>query len=164
VGHLARKHAHFSERNFEGFVGNFNLNWAVTGKTRITAGWARNLTNFQLAPGSFSSPDPLFPYERFSTSYVSSNRFFIAPIWQISEKIAMRLRYDFQLNDHLGAVESLPRAERVDTLHSGLVAVDWQPLRALLVTGQLQRDHRSSSHRGFDYDSAAASVSARLNF
>ena len=53
VGHFARNHAHFPQRDFEGFVGNFNLNWAVTGKTRITAGWARDLFNFQLAPGQF---------------------------------------------------------------------------------------------------------------
>ena len=47
-------HAHFPQRDFDGFVGNFNLNWAVTGKTRIAAGWARDLFNFQLAPGQIS--------------------------------------------------------------------------------------------------------------
>ena len=41
VGYFSRKHAHFSDRNFAGFVGSFNVNWDVTSKTRVTAGWAR---------------------------------------------------------------------------------------------------------------------------
>jgi exopolysaccharide biosynthesis operon protein EpsL len=162
VGYFARKHDHFPQRDFEGFVGNMNLNWAVTGKTRITTGWARDLANFQLAPGSFNFPNS--PFERFSASYVSVNRVFVAPIWQISEKIALRLRYEFQVRDHLGAVESLPGGNRTDTAHSALAALDWQPLRALFISGALQRDHRSSDHRGFNFDSSAASISARLNF
>jgi exopolysaccharide biosynthesis operon protein EpsL len=161
VGHYARKHPHIPVRDFDGFVGNFNLNWAVTSKTRAVLGWSRDLSNFQLAPGSFQG-SPY--YEPFSTSYVSMNRVFFAPVWQITEKVALRLRYDYILRDHLGAVESLPGGNRTDTQHSGLIALDWQPLRALFISGALQRDHRSSDHRGFDFNSSAASVSARLNF
>jgi hypothetical protein len=161
VGHLARHHAHFPERDFEGFVGNFNLNWAATGKTRVVAGWARDLLNFQLAPNTFVG-SPFF--QPFSSSYVAANRVFFAPVWQMTEKVALRLRYDFILRDHLGAIQFVPGGDRTDTSHSGMIAVDWQPLRALFISGALQRDHRSSDHRGFDFDSSAASVSARLNF
>ncbi len=101
VGHFARHHAHFPQRDFDGFVGNFNLNWAVTGQTRITAGWARDLFNFQVAPGQFQN-SPFF--EPFSASYASANRVFFAPVWQITEKVALRLRYDYSLRDYLGAV------------------------------------------------------------
>ena len=161
VGHFARKHPHFPERDFDGFVGNFNLNWAVTGKTRIVAGWARDLANFQTAPGSFQN-SPY--YQPFSASYVSIDRLFLAPVWQITEKVALRLRYDFMMRDHLGAVVFVPGGDRNDTQHSGLLALDWQPLRALFISGALQRDRRRSDHRGFDFDSSAASISARLNF
>jgi exopolysaccharide biosynthesis operon protein EpsL len=161
VGHLARRHAHFPERDFEGFVGNFNLNWAVTGKTRVVAGWARDLLNFQLAPNTFVG-SPFF--QPFSSSYVAANRVFFAPVWQVTEKVALRLRYDFILRDHLGAIQFVPGGDRTDKSHSGMIAVDWQPLRALFISGVLQRDHRSSDHTGFNFDSSAASVSARLNF
>jgi exopolysaccharide biosynthesis operon protein EpsL len=161
VGHLARNHAHFPQRDFDGFVGNLNLNWGVTAKTRVLIGWARDLVNFQLAPGQFAG-SPIF--QQFSSSYVAANRVFIAPVWQITEKVSLRLRYDFALRDHLGAVESLPGGDRTDKHHSGLIALDWQPLRALFLSGALHRDHRSSDHRGFNFDSSAASVSARLNF
>ncbi|SFH17669.1 exopolysaccharide biosynthesis operon protein EpsL [Nitrosospira sp. Nsp14] len=161
VGHFARHHAHFPQRDFDGFVGNFNLNWAVTGQTRITAGWARDLFNFQVAPGQFQN-SPFF--DPFSASFASANRVFFAPVWQITEKVALRLRYDYSLRDYLGAVEMVPGGSRTDTQHSGLIALDWQPLRAVFLSGALQRDHRSSDHRGFDFDASSASVSARLNF
>jgi exopolysaccharide biosynthesis operon protein EpsL len=161
VGHLARHHAHFPQRDFDGFVGNFNLNWAVTGQTRITAGWTRDLFNFQLAPGQFQN-SPFF--DQFSASYGSANRVFFAPVWQITEKVALRLRYDYSLRDYLGAVVTVPGGNRTDTQHTGLIALDWQPLRAVFISGALQRDHRSSDHRGFDFDASSASVSARLNF
>src|SRR5688500_4018523 len=43
AGYLKREHVHFPQRDFAGFVGNFNLNWAITSKTRVTASWARQL-------------------------------------------------------------------------------------------------------------------------
>ncbi|MBA4142640.1 MAG: putative exosortase B-associated extracellular polysaccharide biosynthesis transporter EpsL [Nitrosospira sp.] len=161
AGYFTRKHAHFPQRDFDGFVGNLNLNWAVTEKTRITASWARNLGNFQTAPNSFLN-SPFF--DRFSSSYAATHHFFFSPVWQITRKTALRLRYDYILRDYLGAVISLPSEHRTDSQHSGLIALDWQPLNALFISGALQRDHRSSNVRGFNFDSAAASISARINF
>jgi exopolysaccharide biosynthesis operon protein EpsL len=161
VGHYARNHPHFPQRDFSGFVGNFSVNWGVTEKTRVSVGWTRDLSNFQLAPGSFQ---PERFYQPFSASYVVSDRLFVAPVWKITGTLALRLRYDYLLRDHLGAVESLPGGDRTDRQHSGLVALDWQPLRALFISGALQRDHRTSDHRGFNFDASSASISARLNF
>ncbi|MDQ3185481.1 MAG: putative exosortase B-associated extracellular polysaccharide biosynthesis transporter EpsL [Pseudomonadota bacterium] len=159
AAYLARDHAHFPQRDFSGFVGNFNVNWAATGKIRVNAGWARDLSNFQTAPNF-----QFVGFRSFSSSYLASDRFFFAPIWQITEKTALRIRYEYSIRDFLGAVAFFPENRR-DTAHSALIALDWQPLRApLLVSTTLQRDHRSSNLMGFDFDSAAASVTARLNF
>ena len=68
AGHYARDHTHIPQRDFDGFVGNFNLNWAVTSKTRVVLGWARDLGNMQLAPGSFQNSPLLsshFPLAMF---------------------------------------------------------------------------------------------------
>jgi exopolysaccharide biosynthesis operon protein EpsL len=159
VGHLDRKHAHFHQRDFSGIVANFNLNWAVTSKTRITASWARELFNSQT-----SLAFQLRGFETFSSSFAVNNRFTFMPVWQISEKTALRLRYDYSMRDFQGAVAAIPNPDRSDSIHSGLIAFDWRPMNMLWVSATLQRDHRTSTHRGFDYDSAAASVSARLNF
>ncbi|ARO86563.1 putative exosortase B-associated extracellular polysaccharide biosynthesis transporter EpsL [Nitrosospira lacus] len=158
AGHLERNHAHFPQRDFSGFVGNFNLNWAPTAKTRISMSWARELSNFQTA-----SAFQLSQFQRFSSSYIATNRFSLSPVWQITDKTALRMRYDFIVRDFLGAVISLP-ADRSDTMHSGLIALDWKPLNMLSMSAVFQRDHRSSSLTGFDFDSTAGSVTARLSF
>jgi exopolysaccharide biosynthesis operon protein EpsL len=158
VGHFERKHAHFSQRDFSGFVGNFNVNWTVTSKTRITAGWARDLSNFQTAP-SFLFGN----LAQFSSSYAITDRFSLTPVWQISPKTSLRLRYEYTAREFHGAV--IPVASnRSDTQHTGLITLDWQPLNMLLVSATLQRDHRSSNLLGFDYNVNSGSISARLNF
>jgi exopolysaccharide biosynthesis operon protein EpsL len=160
VGYLSREHKHFPQRDFAGFVGNFNLNWAVTSKVRVTASWARQLSNYQTVGSAFLNPN----FARFSSSFVSSNRFSLAPLWQITEKIALRMRYDYVLSDWHGAIIQLPTDSRSDSMHSGLIALDWQPLKILFLSAAFHRDRRVSNLRGFDFDSTAGSFSAKLNF
>lgn len=159
VAHFERKHEHFHQRDFSGFIGNFDFNWAVTGKTRLTASWARDLSNFQTA-----SNFQLAQFQPFSSSYVATNRFSLAPVWQISAKTALRLRYDYITRDFLGAVIPIPGDNRSDSQHTGLIALDWQALNSLFVSATLQRDHRTSNLDTYKYDNTVATVSARLNF
>lgn len=159
AGYLTREHAHFRQRDFNGFVGNFNVDWAATSKIHVQGGWAHDLLNFQ------TSPRFLFPgFSPFSASYGVIDRFFFAPVWQITEKTALRLRYDYSMLSLRGAVIPLASDNRSDSTHSGLIAMDWRPLNAVMVSASLVRDHRSSNLRGFDYDVTAASISATLNF
>ena len=160
VGYLQRKHAHFSQRDFAGFVGDLNINWLLTSKLQLTGGWSRQLSNYQTAPFAFQNSI----FERFSSSFMAINRFSIAPVWQITEKTALRVRYDYVLSDFHGAVIPLPTGNRSDQMHSGLVALDWRPLNTLYLSAAFHRDHRTSNHRGFDFDSTSGSVSATLNF
>ena len=158
IGYLERKHAHFAQRDFAGFVGNFNFNWAITAKTRIIASWARDLANSQTA-STFRLPG----FAPFSSSYAVNNLFSLGPVWQITEKTALRLRYDYNIRDFLGPVSAVPEL-RHDSQHSGLIELDWQPVRAIFLSASLRKDIRASNLRGFDYDSTAGSVTARLNF
>lgn len=159
IAHLDRKHDHFSQRNFAGFIGNFDFNWNVTSKTRLTASWTRTLSNFQTA-ATFQ----LTQFQPFSSSYAATNRLSLMPVWQISEKTTLRLRYDYITRDFLGAVIPIPGDHRTDTQHTGLIAMDWQPLNSLFVSASLQRDHRSSNLATYRYDNTIATISARLNF
>ncbi len=159
AGHFSREHEHFPVRDFGGFVGNFDLNWTITSKTRITASWARQLSNYQTA-FTFQLPG----YQRFSSSFIATDRFTIAPVWQITDKTALRLRYDYVLSDFKGGVVPVPAGIRSDSMHSGLIALDWQPLKVLFLSAAFHRDHRTSNFRGFDFNSTAGSVSARLSF
>jgi exopolysaccharide biosynthesis operon protein EpsL len=158
AGHFQRKHAHFSQRDFSGFVGNFDFNWTITAKTRITAAWARDIANFQTA-SNFLFHD----FALFSSSYATTNRFSLTPVWQISPKTSLRLRYEYTARDFHGPVIPV-LANRSDTTHSGQIALDWQPLNMVTVNATLQREHRSSNLFGFDYNVSSGSISAKLNF
>lgn len=161
AAHLERKHDHFPQRDFSGFVGNFNLNWAITGNTRLTAGWAQDLANFQTAAGN---PGLNTGFQNFSSSYIATNRFFLEPAWQINAKTTLRLHYDHSTQDFLGPVSIIQFEARSDTLNSGLITLDWQPVNAFFLSATLQHDRRSSNLAGFDFNRSAASVTARVNF
>ncbi len=161
AGYLQREHAHFPQRDFNGFVGNFNLNWAITEKTRLMASWSHDLINFQTAADFQLNP---LLFQRWSSSYAVTDRFTVAPSWQITAKTQLRLRYDYVMRDFRGGVSLLPFEPRSDSQHSAHIALDWQPMNVLLITGMLQKDRRSSSLRGFDYDSNAASLAVRFTF
>lgn len=158
IGYLERKHAHFAQRNYAGFVANFNFNWAITSKTRLTASWRRDISNSQTA-SAFRLPG----FDPFSSSFAISNRFSVEPVWQITEKTALRLRYDYTTRDFLGPIVSLPE-NRHDSQHTGLIELDWRPIQAIFLSASLRKDLRTSNLRGFDYDSNSASVTARLSF
>jgi len=159
VGYFKRTHAHFSDRNFEGPVGNFNLKWAVTSKTRITTGWSHDLFNSQTAANFlFTQVGSVF-----SSSYFINEAFYIMPIWQITAKTALRVRYDYTTRHYKGPVAPVP-FERIDSQHSAMIALDWQPYEKIFLSAEFRRDHRNSNLQGFGYDVTAGSLIARLNF
>jgi hypothetical protein len=163
AGHLQRKHDNFSQRDFSGFVGNFNLNYAMTGKTRFTASWARTLGNFQTAA---DNPGLNSIFQEFATSYMKTDRFSLGPVWQIDDKVALRVRYDYSMIDFLGGVTNIATSldQRSDKMHSGMVALDWQLHKAFTLSAMLNHDNRSSNLSGFGFHRSAASVTARITF
>jgi len=163
AGHLQRNHDNFSQRDFSGFVGNFNLNWAMTGKTRLVASWARTLGNFQTsATGTAFNP----VFDQFATSYLKTDRFSLEPTWQIDDKVALRMRYDYSMMDFLGGVTTSATSldQRNDKMHSGMVALDWQLHKTFSLSAMLNHDHRNSNLTGFGFHRSAASVTARITF
>ena len=127
-------------------------------KPDLSGGWARDLANFQT-----STNFQLANFASYSSSYFVGDRFWVTPVWQITQKTALRLRYEYSVRDYLGSVVSFPDS-RHDSMHSGQVSLDWEPIRAIALSALLQRNHRSSNLRGFDYDNIAGSISVRLNF
>jgi exopolysaccharide biosynthesis operon protein EpsL len=145
---LERTHANFSQRDYSGWVGNFDLNWGITGKTRLSTGYARELANFVQA----------------SSSYIVTNRVFAGPSWEITSKAVARARYDYSTRDFLGPVAATPLNDRVDTIKSMSVGVDWQPTRNFTFSASLQNDKRSSNLPGLDFKSTTATLAAQMTF
>ena len=165
AGHLQRNHEHYAQRDFSGFVGNFNFNWAMTGKTKLTASWERTLRNFQTAADAANS-GLSSGYQPFATSYIATDRFSIGPAWQIDDKVTLRTRYDYSMMDFLGGATTIATSldQRNDRMHSGMIALDWLPHKLLSISAMLNHDRRTSNLTGFDFHRSAASVTARITF
>lgn len=148
LSHFDRRHEGLPARDFSGMTGQVDATWDVTAKTKIAAGLVREL-------GSYQTTD---------ASYFVSNRFFVAPTWKPTEKTAVRFRYDHGVRTFKGPLPGFAGTGRRDTPNVALLAVDWQPLRALKLTASAQRDNRRSSEPGFDYKSNSVGISALISF
>lgn len=148
AAHHERKHAHFAARDYGGNTGNVNLNWEITGKTFLAATLARELSS----------------YQAINSSYSTTDRVTLSPYWQFGAKTALRGRYDYARRDYRGAIAPTPFNDRSDTLRSGMLSLEYQPLRALSLSTSLQSDKRASNLPGLDYDATVAAVSAQLSF
>jgi exopolysaccharide biosynthesis operon protein EpsL len=148
AAYMDRSHDHFSERDFAGGVGNLNVKWEITGKTALTAGLSRELTSYQTD----------------YSSYIRIDHFVLSPVWQISEKTALRGRYDYAKLDYRGAIAVTPFNGRADTQRTAALVLEWQPLRSLSLNATLQNDRRTSNIPGFDFESMMAGVSAQMTF
>lgn len=146
LAHIDRKHTHYGARDYAGNVGNINLGWSVFGKSSLSLGLARELAS----------------YQTFTSSYTSTDRLTVAPYWQIGSKTGLRAKYDYAQRDYLGAIVATPANSRSDTLRTVMIALEWQPLRSVLVSTSLQNEKRTSNQAGLDYESNMLGVTAQL--
>ncbi len=152
AAYLARTHAHFSERDFAGIVGNLNVNWAITDKTSLTAGYSHELSSYQTTAAT-----------SYTSSYVSTDRLTFSPLWKISEKTALRARLNYAHQRYLGATDNT-LSNRVDTLRTSMIGLEWKPLSTLSLGASLQNEKRTSNQPGLDYKDTIAGVTAQLSF
>lgn len=148
LGFMQRSNDGLAARNYSGVVGDLNLGYALTAKTSITGGFARNL----------------YSYQTNSDSYVVQNSAYIAPVWKLSEKTAVKLRFDHLLLYFKGPLPGYAPDYREDQVNQATLSFEWQPLRSLKVVTSLLRDVRASNTFGDDYKSTGASITAVASF
>jgi exopolysaccharide biosynthesis operon protein EpsL len=147
LGYVDRQHDHFSQRDYDGMVGKVEYQWATTDKLQINTSLGRNLFSFQEAGNSYYVADTLS----------------IGPVWKVSDKTAIRLRYDYSKRDYRGAIVPVSNL-RQDDVQSFVLGAEWRPRQTILVNATLQRDTRSSNFNNFDYDANAIGINAQLLF
>lgn len=145
---VRRTHPHFAQLDFSGLTTSVNLNWNLSGKSALTAGWARELSSYQTS----------------NTSYTQTDRFSVGPIWQISPKTSLRLRHEVAQLDFFGSPAGVLATQRSDTTRDTSLSFDWQPHKHLALSAALQNVSRASSLPGFDFDSRIATVSAQFTY
>ena len=148
VTRLQRKHQHFVQRDFGGTAGRLDYTLMPAGKLQLKLSAARDIASYQTA----------------NHSYYVNESFAFTPVWQISDKVALRLNLESSQRDFLGgAALALPVARR-DHGRSVQLSLDWSPLRFLQLTFSLQHDERSSNDANLGFEANAASVTAQISF
>ena len=143
LGYLKRQHDSDTQRDFSGVVGNAVVSWAITGKTSIAGGIARDLSGTgDVAGGS-----------------VRSDRVFIGPIWRVTPLVAVNLRYDHvhrAWEDVPAGTLNVGRDESANILSA---AVEWQPLRWMSVSGYVRGERQTSNaNTGYHNTTVGAAV------
>jgi exopolysaccharide biosynthesis operon protein EpsL len=145
---LERKHDNFAGRDYNGTAGNFDYVFTPTGKLQFKLSATRAVGSYQENAHSYSVNDSLV----------------FAPAWQISAKTALRLNVEQSRRDYLGGAVAPPVTGRQDRMRTAQLSLDWSPLRALTLTGSLQRDMRSTNQANLDFEASAASITAQISF
>lgn len=145
VARLERQRDAAASSEFSGVVGRLNLNWMITGKTRMDAGVIRELASYQ--PGT--------------SSYYDGERLYISPVWKPTEKTAIRLRLDQGIRHYKGVVGYEGRR---DELGQAGVSVEWEPRRFVKLIASLSHDKRTSNFVGLDYKASVIGGTALFTF
>jgi exopolysaccharide biosynthesis operon protein EpsL len=148
LGHLRRTHDGAPQRDFSGPVGSANLTWNITGKTRLEAGVARDLSASGLDIGG----------------HVQSTRYFIGPVWNATALTSVSLRFDRTNRNWVDVPAGSLEANREDMVQSASLGVDWAPRRWVTVSAALRNERLTSNIPGANYRNTATSLAAKFTF
>jgi exopolysaccharide biosynthesis operon protein EpsL len=159
AAHVNRTHPQNARLDYSGLNTGIKLNWNITGKTSLAAGWMRELASSQ---HDANSPKDDFNY---NSTHVQTNRFSLGPVWKASAKTVVRLNYELAQRDFRGSPTGVDTtAQLSDTLRNTSLAVAWQPYRYLTLGASLQKTTRTSNLADLDYDSNMATLSAQFSY
>ena len=149
IGHVDRTYANDTQRNFSGVTSAVNAQWDATAKVSVEGAVQREF----------------IPFLTLGSSYIASDRVYIAPVWNATSRIKVRARYDVASRHYDGAAFGAADASgRRDTYRVTSLSVEWQPVRAATVSLTLQQIRNNSNVPGAAYDSNGANLAARLSF
>ncbi|HYD77128.1 XrtB/PEP-CTERM-associated polysaccharide biosynthesis outer membrane protein EpsL [Ramlibacter sp.] len=145
LGHLEREHSGAPTRDFSGVVGSVGVNWDITGKTSLTAGYARDLGSYLFGTGG----------------HLSSDRWFVGPTWRATDLITVNLRYEHETRHWEDVTGSLD-VGRKDKFNVGTLGVEWAVRRSVTLGAQYRHERRSSSLPVFNYRANVIGLTAKL--
>lgn len=147
LARVERKHDNVPERDYTGTTGLLDWRWDPTAHLGVNLSAARDIVSYQNA----------------TSSYYTNDRLSIAPIWLMSAKTSLGLRYEQNWRDYQGAVTSVAvaREDRVRVVGLNLV---WAPTTMVSVTGAFHREKLTSNISAFEYTANIASLSVQARF
>jgi exopolysaccharide biosynthesis operon protein EpsL len=145
LGWLERDHDATATRDFDGIVGSLGVNWEITAKTRLAAGYARDLGSYVFGTGG----------------HLESDRWYIGPTWRATELISVNLRYEHE-NRRFKDVTGSADTGRRDRFNVATLGVEWNVRRSVTLGAQYRNERRSSSLPAFNYRANVIGLTARL--
>lgn len=145
--YLRRKHAHFSSRDYGGWVGQLGYEYSYSDKTTLSASYQRNISASQLTTSSF---------------YLSDG-FLLSSQWAATGHVSAAARLGWTLRRYLGEIVSVAtrREERVASLGFDL---SYRPQRFVEMTTGFVAERRNSNDNAFDYMDKKLLLSANVKF
>lgn len=147
TAYISRTHPHYPQRNYSGLNADADFTWAISGKSTLTAGWARELSSFQNNNFNFAKTDS----------------FSVGPAWQPSPKVTVNFKYKLAFRDYMGDPFGSTTSQRSDTYRDMSLSLDWQPTSSLTLSTSLQKSKRTSNQSNLEYDSNMATFSAQYS-
>jgi Uncharacterized protein conserved in bacteria (DUF2320). len=148
LGHLDRTHDSAPQRDFSGFVGDATVNWEITGKTRLLASVARDLSATGLATGG----------------HVRSNRAWVQPVWKPTVHTAVNLRYEHISRTWSDVPAGSLDQGRHETIRNALIGFDWEPRPSLLVSTSIRSERLKSNLFFSGYRATIYGIAAKVYF
>ena len=151
VGRLERTHPGAPQRDFSGFVGDATVNWEITGKTRLLAQVAHDLSasGFDLSG---------------SGGHVASNRFFVQPTWNATVQTAVHLRYQYVRRSWEDVPAGSPDVGRHENVQSVGLGVDWAPRPKITVSASVRNERQKSNLDFGNYHATIYGVAGKFYF
>lgn len=144
LARVDRRHEDLGFRDFSGAAHELAWRWVPTGRTEVT----------------FASQRTLAPwFELLSASYRIDDTWTVAPAWEVTDRVKLRLFAYRTATDYRGEVDLPAEGRRHDVLRGTQLAAEWTPLRGVTLVATVHRDRRSSSDPLARFDVVAATLS-----
>lgn len=147
VAQVERHYDNLSERNYDGT--RLQIDYALKATSKITVNVAYR--------------QDMVPYTDTRSSYYLARTLGVAPLWQITPKLALRLNLSRERRDFRGAAPGgTLRPEETVTLRG--LTMDWSPLDMIRLSASHQRESRDSPNQAESFDANVSQISANLRF
>ena len=147
VAQVERHYDNLSERNYDGT--RLQIDYALKATSKITVNVAYR--------------QDMVPYTDTRSSYYLARTLGVAPLWQITPKLALRLNLSRERRDFRGAAPGgTLRPEETVTLRG--LTMDWSPIDMIRLSASHQRESRDSPNQAESFDANVSQISANLRF
>lgn len=148
IAYLQRTHSANSALDFKGPVGEGNVTYEVTPKTRLVGGLSTELYSYQVG----------------SPGHVRSTRLYVRPVYKPTVKTEVSLRYVYETRNWTGAPAGSLEDGRRDTSQWVVGAVGYQPLRNVDIAATVRYERRNSGVATANYRAVTAGGTVSVGF